>query len=170
MFENHKFFNRPLKQRLFQKGDLKYVILDLIKDKPCYGYEIMRSLEERSHGLYTPSAGSVYPTLQMLEEIGYVTAIKGDGKKVYTITDEGLRFLAERSDFTEEIKGHIKRHWNPENMSEIAKTMEEVSKFRHIFDRRLRQVDADKMRRIRKIISRAHEDIEEIMIEKKKAE
>ena len=167
MFDRHKFSKSPWKERLFNKGDLKYIILDLIKDKPRYGYEIIRSLEERSHGFYSPSAGAVYPTLQMLEEMGYVTAVERDGKKVYTITDEGNRFLNEQRDFTDEIKGHIKRHWNPDNMAEIAKTMNELGKFRHLIDHRLRQLDPEKMQRIRKIISRAFEDIEDIISEKK---
>jgi len=169
MFDRHKFSKRPWKERLFNKGDLKYVILDLIKDKPRYGYEIIRSLEERSHGFYTPSAGAVYPTLQMLEEMGYVTASERDGRKVYTITEAGLDFITEQRDFTDEIKGHIKRHWNPDNFGEIAKTMNEFGKFRHLIDHRLRQLDPEKMRRIRKIISRAREDIEDIIKERKEA-
>ena len=76
----------------FQKGDLKYVILDLIKEKPRYGYEIIRDLEERSHGFYTPSPGVIYPTLQMLEETGYTSSAEQDGKRVYTITEEGRQF------------------------------------------------------------------------------
>lgn len=55
---------------LFQKSDVKYVILDLLNEKPSHGYEIMRALEERSHGFYSPSAVSVYPTLQLLEDMG----------------------------------------------------------------------------------------------------
>ena len=169
MFNTHRSLRGPWKERLFNKGDLKYVILDLIKDKPRYGYDIIRSLQERSHGLYTPSAGAIYPTLQMLEEMGYGTAAERDGKKVYTITDEGRKFLSERKDFTDEIKGHIKRYWNPENIGEIAKTMNEFGKFNSLFDHRLRQLDSGKMQRIRKIISRAREDIEDIIKEKKEA-
>jgi DNA-binding PadR family transcriptional regulator len=100
----------------FQKGDLKYVVLGLLKDKPRYGYEIIRALEERSHGFYTPSPGVVYPTLQMLEEMGYASAEERDGKKVYTITDEGLKFLAERKDQAEEVKCQMKHQANWENL------------------------------------------------------
>ena len=169
MSERHKIFKGSWKERLFQKGDLKYVIMDLIKDNPRHGYEIIRAIEERSHGIYTPSAGAVYPRLQMLEEMGYVTVAERDGKKVYTITHEGLVFLSERRDFTEKIKENIKRHWNPDNFSEIAKTMEELARFRHLFGHQLRQLEPEKMQRIRKIISRAHEDIEEIIKERKGA-
>ena len=83
-------------QRFFQKGGFKYLILDLLKEKPHYGYEIMRALEEKSHGFYMPSPGVVYPTLQMLEEMSYVTSAEQDGKKVYTITEAGLNYLDEQ--------------------------------------------------------------------------
>jgi DNA-binding PadR family transcriptional regulator len=84
--------------RWFEPGEMRLVILRLIREKPRHGYEIIKALEERMHGCYTPSAGSVYPTLQMLEDQGYVRIIEEDGKKVYHITPEGERFLDENED------------------------------------------------------------------------
>src|SRR6476469_8392267 len=74
--------------RMFEQGDLKYVILQLLEEKPRHGYEIIKALEERFGGAYSPSAGTVYPTLTLLEDLGYarVTFAAG-GKKVYSITD-----------------------------------------------------------------------------------
>ena len=60
----------PRRGACLGRGDLKYVILDLIKDQPSHGYEVMRALEGRFRGFYSPSPGSVYPTLQMLEDLG----------------------------------------------------------------------------------------------------
>ena len=71
-------------ERFFGRGDLKYVILDLLKDQPRHGYDIIRALEDRMGGQYRPSPGSVYPTLQMLEDLGYVTSSQQEGKKVYS--------------------------------------------------------------------------------------
>ena len=88
MFRGH-FPGFERHAHLFERGHLKYVILDLLKDKPAHGYEIIKALEERFHGFYSPSAGSVYPTLQLLEDMGYVKSSDQDGKKVYTITAEG---------------------------------------------------------------------------------
>jgi len=79
----------PRRGRVFGKGDLKYVILDLIKDQRSHGYEVMRALEGRFRGFYSPSPGSVYPTLQMLEDEGFARSTEHDGKRVYEITDEG---------------------------------------------------------------------------------
>ncbi len=105
---NKRFFQYEVRSHLFEKGDLKYIILDLLKDKPSHGYEIIRALEERFHGFYTPSAGSVYPTLQLLEDMGYVSSLEQDGKKVYTITEAGKSFLSEREETVHKIKDHVK--------------------------------------------------------------
>jgi DNA-binding PadR family transcriptional regulator len=72
---------------------MRLVILRLIREKPMHGYEIIKALEEQFHGCYTPSAGSVYPTLQMLEDQGYVRIVEEGGKKIYHITPEGEAFL-----------------------------------------------------------------------------
>ena len=163
MFERHRLFREPWRESPIHKGDLKYVILDLIKDKPRYGYEIIRALEERSHGFYTPSPGAIYPTLQMLEEIGYATATEQDGKKVYAITEEGRQFLADRRGLADEVKRQMSRHWNPENIDAISETMGEIARLGRLMRHRLRQLDADKMKRIREVVSRASQEIQAIL-------
>jgi DNA-binding PadR family transcriptional regulator len=99
------FWGRPRGRRRqwFGPGDMKYVILTLLKDKPRHGYEVMKELEERFRGCYSPSPGTVYPTLQWLEDEGLVAAREVEGKKVYEITDAGRRFLEEHRDVVEEI-------------------------------------------------------------------
>ena len=80
-----------------RRGDMKYMLLEILKDGPRHGYEMIMELESRHRG-YRPSAGSVYPTLQMLDEGGCVTSQEIDGKKVYTITDKGLELLKKRGE------------------------------------------------------------------------
>jgi DNA-binding PadR family transcriptional regulator len=87
----------------FESGDMKYVILKLLRDKPMHGYEVMKALEERTHGCYKPSPGTVYPTLQWLEDEGLVAAKEAEGKKVYEITDAGRAFLDEHRTVVEDI-------------------------------------------------------------------
>ena len=82
-------------RRFFGRGDLKFALLELLIERPMHGYEMMKELQERSGGMYTASPGSVYPTLQMLEDRDFVTVSETEGKKVYTITDTGRAFLAE---------------------------------------------------------------------------
>ena len=79
--------------RFFAHGDLRLVVLNLIAEKPRHGYEIIKAIEDSVGGAYSPSPGVVYPTLTLLEELGYVT-ISADGtKKLHTITTEGLAFI-----------------------------------------------------------------------------
>jgi DNA-binding PadR family transcriptional regulator len=78
-----------------RRGNVKFVVLELLAEGPKHGYEIIRLLEER--GGIRPSAGSVYPTLQMLEEGGFVTSEQVEGKRVYTITASGSELLAGRA-------------------------------------------------------------------------
>lgn len=94
---------RHMKWRIFERGDLKFVILRLISKTPMHGYEVMKALEEESKGYYRPSPGSVYPTLQMLEDEGYVTVEEREGKKIYTITDEGTAYLADNEDVVDDV-------------------------------------------------------------------
>ena len=163
MFHPPGFFDGPCGPGPFHKGDLKYIILDLIKDKPRYGYEIIKALKEKSHGLYKPSPGAVYPTLQMLEEMGYVTAKEQDGKRVYTITDEGRGFLEEREDSAGEIRDHMKDCWDRGRMSEIGVLMGEVARFATLLGPRLHSTEPEKIQRIRKVMSNAYDEIEEIL-------
>lgn len=80
--------------RFFAHGDLRLVILQLIAEQPRYGYEIIKAIEERVGGAYSPSPGTVYPTLTLLEELGHVTVKPGEGtKKLHEITAEGRAFL-----------------------------------------------------------------------------
>ena len=94
---------RSWRRQWFGAGDMKYVILKLLRDKPRHGYEVMKELEERMHGCYSPSPGTVYPTLQWLEVEGLVVGREVEGKKVYEITDTGRAFLDEHKDIVEDI-------------------------------------------------------------------
>lgn len=81
------------RERLFDAGDLKIVILKLLSERPSYGYQLMKTMEDRLAGGYTPSAGVIYPTLTMLEEEGLATATVENNKKVYSVTEEGREYL-----------------------------------------------------------------------------
>ncbi len=90
---------------MFGRGDLKYALLDLLRERPKHGYEMIKDLEDRSGGFYSPSAGAIYPTLQLLEDRGWVTAETVEGKKVYAITDAGREALSEHTARREEEYG-----------------------------------------------------------------
>jgi len=83
-------------ERMFDSGDLRFVLLALIAEKPSHGYELIKAIEEKLGGGYSPSPGVVYPTLTLLEEMGYATVEAQDGgKKLYSATDAGRALLEE---------------------------------------------------------------------------
>jgi len=98
--------------RFFGRGDMKYALLWLLQERPMHGYEMIKALEQRSGGFYSPSPGSIYPTLQMLEEGGFVTSNEVEGKKVYTITDTGRALLTDNPRNEDGFAGPPWAHWH----------------------------------------------------------
>ena len=93
---------------MFESGEVKFVILRLIREKPRHGYEVIKALEERLHGWYTPSPGTIYPTLQLLEDQGFVRGIESDGRRVYHITPEGEQYLDEHKGVIDDIADRLR--------------------------------------------------------------
>jgi DNA-binding PadR family transcriptional regulator len=90
--------------RFFDHGDLRYVLLGLIAEHPRHGYELIKAIEERFGGLYSPSPGVVYPTLTLLEELGYIRPDVGDGtRKQFAVTPGGTEFLAANQAVVDQI-------------------------------------------------------------------
>ncbi len=79
--------------RFFEFGEVRLAILSLLSDGPKHGYQLMKEMTERSGGLYHASAGSIYPTLQQLEDEGLIVSQRQEGKKVYTLTEAGSKEL-----------------------------------------------------------------------------
>ncbi len=75
--------------RMFGPGEMRLAVLSLLREAPRHGYELMRELEDRCAGLYRPSAGTIYPTLQQLEDEGLVESQPRNGKRTYSITEAG---------------------------------------------------------------------------------
>jgi DNA-binding PadR family transcriptional regulator len=116
----HRGFDGPMghergfggggRERHFDNGELRFVILQLIADKPSYGYEIIKAIEERLSGGYAPSPGVVYPTLTMLEEEGYATVSSAEGnKKLYAATELGREYLQENKGVIKAIFGRMEQ-------------------------------------------------------------
>jgi DNA-binding PadR family transcriptional regulator len=72
-----------------ERGEVRYLVLSTIREQPRHGYEIIQTIQERSHGHYRPSPGVIYPTLQMLEELGHVRVLSSEERKAYAITEQG---------------------------------------------------------------------------------
>ena len=95
----------PRGPRVLGHGGLRLVLLRLIAEKPRHGYELIKAIEEQVHGSYSPSPGVVYPTLTLMEEMGWVSVSATDGaRKLHTITDAGRQFLDTQ-------RGEADAHW-----------------------------------------------------------
>jgi DNA-binding PadR family transcriptional regulator len=95
-------------RRLFDHGELRFVLLHLIAEKPRHGYEIIKAIEERAGGAYSPSPGVIYPTLTMLEEQGYATLAEEAGKKLYALSETGAAFLRENQRIVDAVAARMK--------------------------------------------------------------
>jgi DNA-binding PadR family transcriptional regulator len=95
------------RRRMFDAGELRLVLLKLIADQPRHGYDLIRAIEELTHGVYAPSPGIVYPTLTMLQDMGLIEEAKGEGsRKAFQVTAEGEVHLAEKA---EEVAALLER-------------------------------------------------------------
>jgi DNA-binding PadR family transcriptional regulator len=137
-----------------RRGEIKYHLLEMVKDTPRHGYEIITELERKS-GL-RPSPGSVYPTLQMLEEGGFVTSEQVDGKKVYTITDEGRRILEER--------GVAETEADPRRQQAVAIRQAMMKLGTAVMDA-ARSSDEETIKRITQVVDNARREVYSILAE-----
>jgi DNA-binding PadR family transcriptional regulator len=95
--------------RKLGSDELQLVILALLAENPSHGYEVIKLLEERSSGFYSPSPGMVYPALTYLEEVGYASVASEGAKKLYSITDEGRAYLDRNRSVVDDILGELER-------------------------------------------------------------
>ena len=96
------------RRRVFEAGELRLVLLKLISDQPRHGYDLIRAIEEMTHGSYAPSPGVVYPTLTMLQDMGLIEEAKGEGaRKAFAATDEGRAHLAEKAEEAEALMARL---------------------------------------------------------------
>jgi len=149
--------------RVFDHGDLRFVILKLIADKPRHGYEIIKAIEEQFGGAYSPSPGVIYPTLTMLEELGYATVETSEGgKKKYTITEEGRAFLEANKPQVDSIFGRMSeagRTYGHGMSEDVARA---IGKLRGAIMTRLKRgnLDAEQAKKLAALIDRAADEIE----------
>lgn len=95
------------RRRMFDGDELRLLLLKLIADQPRHGYDLIRDIEERTGGAYAPSAGVVYPTLTMLDEMGQIEATAEGSRKQYTVTEAGRSHLDERADEVAQLIGRL---------------------------------------------------------------
>lgn len=151
--------------RFFGPGEVRLALLSLLADEPMHGYELMKRLEERSGGIYRASAGTIYPTLQQLEDEGHIVPDSVNGKRVYKLTEAGRRELTERDETVRQIWRRARRweDWRgtlDPDAAEIRGPAERLVKaaFRAVAGEQAMQ----RIERVREILLRALRDLEEL--------
>lgn len=153
------------RERLFDGGDIKLVILKLLSEQPSYGYQLMKTMEERLAGGYTPSAGVIYPTLTMLEEEGLISAATSEGnRKVYSVTAQGLEFLEENKERLGELFVRLEEAGEEFRRGRSPEMMKAFMNLRGAIGARLVRGNAtpEQIQRLAEIVNRAAKEIDEL--------
>jgi DNA-binding PadR family transcriptional regulator len=150
--------------RLFDSGELRFVILSYIAEKPAHGYEIMKGIAEKMGGAYAPSAGVIYPTLSQLEDEGLATVVAEGGKKLYTITDTGRKELDENKERIEELMRRIRQMGEAFGSGRSPQIMRAIHNFKLALKLRFGQgnLTPEQIGKIAAIIDAAARDVESI--------
>ncbi|HTS28877.1 MAG TPA: PadR family transcriptional regulator [Bryobacteraceae bacterium] len=117
------------RSRFFGSGEVRLAILSLLDEGPKHGYQVMKELEERSGGLYRASAGSIYPTLQQLEDEDLIQSSQQNGKRVFSITEAGKAELAKDPEAVKRIWARAEewerwgQYMNPDTVSVMKPLM-----------------------------------------------
>jgi DNA-binding PadR family transcriptional regulator len=146
------------------RGEVRTLILDAIAHRPRHGYEIIQIIEERTGG-YRPSPGTIYPTLQLLEETDLATASEVDGRKVYAITDAGRAELEKHRDELEDAHdrlGHDTDWFDPGEFEALWRRVRRVGR-RFVRAGRRGKVDRATLSAIEAVIDDAAKRIQEIL-------
>jgi len=117
-----------------ERGEIRFLVLDAIKERPRHGYEVIQHIEQRANGSYRPSPGVIYPTLQMLEELGQARVTDQGGRKAYEITDAGRAELAQNVRAVDDFYGRCDEPWESyaEDFAEVMRRVAGLVKaFRH---------------------------------------
>jgi len=150
--------------RFFERGGIKFAILGMLKDRPRHGYDIIREMEERSGGFYSPSPGAVYPTLQALEDQDLVTSTTEEGKKIYSLTEAGLAFLEEHKERARRHHDRWEAQWGSGLRSETREAMNDIRDAFADLRRSVRRSAGDpgKMKEICEVLEEAAARIKDI--------
>ena len=152
------------RRQWFESGDMKYVILKLLREKPRHGYQVMKELEDQMHGCYSPSPGTVYPTLQMLEDEGLVRSRDEAGKKVYEVTEAGIAFLDEHKDVVSDIFDRVAESVEEALGGSMAEINQSVARLMRTVYRRGWRGGDEARHKIAEILAKSAKEIEDAVV------
>jgi DNA-binding PadR family transcriptional regulator len=153
------------RRRVFDAGELRLVLLKLIADQPRHGYDLIRAVEEMTHGTYAPSPGVVYPTLTMLQDMGLIEEAKGEGaRKAFQVTKDGKEHLAENEEQVDALLERLKDLGSDQRKAGGAPIRRSVGNLLSALWHRATREDTDEgtMHKIAAILDEAAQKIEQL--------
>ncbi|MCL5999106.1 MAG: PadR family transcriptional regulator [Chloroflexi bacterium] len=151
-----------------RRGEVRYVLMDALRSGPKHGYEIVKTLGERSGGRYVPSPGTVYPTMQYLQDAGFVSVDQDGDRRVFQLTDAGKVELEAHATEVEAFWGHFEARGvaqaSRHEMSFLEEELESLN--RTIWgglDEAIERGDQEMIRRVRQAVERCRDDIRGII-------
>ncbi|HEX3345899.1 MAG TPA: PadR family transcriptional regulator [Polyangiaceae bacterium] len=148
-----------------ERGLVRWLVLDAIAAQPRHGYEIIQAIAEKSRGTYKPSPGVVYPTLQMLEDVGHARAVVQGDRKTYEVTAEGKRELREHaSEVAEFYQGGEDDGWE-RHADDVAHVMKRIGRVIRLFKHAMRRggVRPTTLRKMKTILDDALVKLEDLL-------
>ncbi len=145
-----------------RRGDIKFLLLELLSEQPSHGYDLIKRMEARYGGSRRLSPGSVYPTLQLLEDGGYVIGETTGGKRVYTITDTGRQFLAEHVQQAPPSAPWEAFKNKPQEFNQLRQAATELA---GAVMQSARSGNSDRMNRVKELLERTKREIYAILAE-----
>lgn len=151
-----------------ERGMLRYILLDALRSGPKHGYEVIKWLEEQTYGRYSPSAGTVYPTLQLLEDQGLILAERAEEKSVYRLTEKGEAELQTQADFIQEFWGRYGRPVPPPSLLlAVEFVYEELEELQRTLEKGVRvltqQADPQGLLPLRRALERSKNEIRDLL-------
>jgi DNA-binding PadR family transcriptional regulator len=150
-----------------ERGALRVVLLDLLRESPKHGYEIIRCFEERTHGQYVPSPGVLYPTLQLLEDLGLVTSEQEEGRRVYRLTETGQADVERHAEQAAAFWSHYASDApSTGSRHEVGFLQDALDDLGRTIWTRLRDVardDAGRIRRVREAVEKCQNEVRAII-------
>ncbi len=153
-----------------ERGEIRFLVLDAIREQSRHGYEVIQHIEQRAKGSYRPSPGVIYPTLQMLEELGHAQIVEPGGRKAYQITDVGRTELEQNARSVEDFYERFGDDPWESHAEDFAEVMWRVARIVKTFKRGARkgQLTPEILRGVRAVLDHALNGIEDVLAGKQK--
>jgi DNA-binding PadR family transcriptional regulator len=148
-----------------ERGLVRWLVLDAIAAQPRHGYEVIQAIADKSRSAYKPSPGVVYPTLQMLEDVGHVRPLVRDDRKTYEITADGKRELREHEgEVGEFYRDNANDAWH-EHADDVAQVMKRVGRVIRLFKHSMRRgsVRPSTLRKMKAVLDDSLTKLEDLL-------